>query len=172
VSLLRSWADSAPSGHLKCHPAAMWDRHTVQCLCVPWDWSLLTTAGACASDNAFQALKLLGVMWTCGGELVPDIVSYNTVMKACGNAQQTDRAFEVGATAASRHQVCQLRLSYASCDPLCSCDLRRWNLLVTKGPLELESAGRLAPATGWVCRDASASTHVDATATISNRQCC
>jgi hypothetical protein len=41
-------------------------------------------------------------MWTCGGELVPDIVSYNTVMKACGNAQQTDRAFEVGATPAFR----------------------------------------------------------------------
>jgi pentatricopeptide repeat protein len=34
-------------------------------------------------------------MWQCGGELVPDIVSYNTVMKACGNAQQTDKAFEV-----------------------------------------------------------------------------
>ena len=44
-----------------------------------------------------QALKLLDVMWQCGGELVPDIVSYNTVMKACGNAQQTDKAFEVGA---------------------------------------------------------------------------
>jgi hypothetical protein len=36
-------------------------------------------------------------MWQCGGELVPDIVSYNTVMKACGNAQQTDKAFEVWA---------------------------------------------------------------------------
>jgi pentatricopeptide repeat protein len=34
-------------------------------------------------------------MWQCGGELVPDIVSYNTVMKACGNAQQTDTAFQV-----------------------------------------------------------------------------
>jgi len=42
-----------------------------------------------------QALKLLEVMWQCGGELVPDIVSYNTVMKACGNAQQTDKAFDV-----------------------------------------------------------------------------
>lgn len=42
-----------------------------------------------------QALKLLEVMWQCGGELVPDIVSYNTVMKACGNAQQTDIAFQV-----------------------------------------------------------------------------
>jgi hypothetical protein len=43
-----------------------------------------------------QSLKLLDVMWQCGGELVPDIVSYNTVMKACGNAQQTDIAFQVG----------------------------------------------------------------------------
>jgi hypothetical protein len=42
-----------------------------------------------------QALRLLEVMWQCRGELVPDIVSYNTVMKACGNAQQTDTAFEV-----------------------------------------------------------------------------
>eukprot|EP00879_Flechtneria_rotunda_P000660 GHRR01000774.1.p1 GENE.GHRR01000774.1~~GHRR01000774.1.p1 ORF type:complete len:981 (+),score=385.98 GHRR01000774.1:3353-6295(+) len=42
-----------------------------------------------------RALKLLDVMWQCGGELVPDIVSYNTVMKACGNAQQTDIAFEL-----------------------------------------------------------------------------
>ncbi|WIA19333.1 hypothetical protein OEZ85_003965 [Tetradesmus obliquus] len=42
-----------------------------------------------------QALKLLEVMWQCGGELVPDIVSYNTVMKACGNAQQTDTAFQL-----------------------------------------------------------------------------
>jgi pentatricopeptide repeat protein len=51
---------------------------------------------ACAAAVAvLQALKLLDVMWPCGGELVPDIVSYNTVMKACGNAQETDRAFEV-----------------------------------------------------------------------------
>ncbi|KAF8058856.1 hypothetical protein HT031_005424 [Scenedesmus sp. PABB004] len=50
-----------------------------------------------------QALRLLQaralgtrcVMWTAGGELVPDIVSYNTVMKACGNAQQTSTAFEL-----------------------------------------------------------------------------
>ncbi|WIA39598.1 hypothetical protein OEZ86_005682 [Tetradesmus obliquus] len=42
-----------------------------------------------------QALKLLEVMWQCGGELAPDIVSYNTVMKACGNAQQTDTAFQL-----------------------------------------------------------------------------
>jgi hypothetical protein len=30
-----------------------------------------------------------------GGELTPDIVSYNTVMKACGNAAQIDAAFQV-----------------------------------------------------------------------------
>lgn len=42
-----------------------------------------------------KALKLLQLMWLCGGEVCPDIVSYNTVMKACGNAQQLDMAFQV-----------------------------------------------------------------------------
>lgn len=42
-----------------------------------------------------KALKLLELMWECGGEVCPDIVSYNTVMKACGNAQQLDIAFQV-----------------------------------------------------------------------------
>lgn len=34
-------------------------------------------------------------MTTCGGELCPDIVSYNTVIKACGNASQIDMGFKV-----------------------------------------------------------------------------
>jgi len=34
-------------------------------------------------------------MWQCGGELCPDIVSYNTVIKACGNAAQIDMGFKV-----------------------------------------------------------------------------
>jgi len=34
-------------------------------------------------------------MWQCGGELCPDIVSYNTVIKACGNAGQIDMGFKV-----------------------------------------------------------------------------
>lgn len=42
-----------------------------------------------------KALKLLDLMWECGGEVCPDIVSYNTVMKACGNGQQLDMAFKV-----------------------------------------------------------------------------
>ena len=42
-----------------------------------------------------QAVKLLELMWLCGGELCPDIVSYNTVYKACGNAQQLDLGFAV-----------------------------------------------------------------------------
>jgi hypothetical protein len=60
--------------------------------------ALLLHAHTCCSCTSRwkQALRLLEVMWTCGGELVPDIVSYNTVMKACGNAQQTDTAFQVG----------------------------------------------------------------------------
>jgi hypothetical protein len=56
---------------------------------------LLLPLAGCASCRWKQALRLLEVMWQCGGELVPDIVSYNTVMKACGNAQQTDTAFQV-----------------------------------------------------------------------------
>ena len=44
-----------------------------------------------------KALKLIELMWECGGEVCPDIVSYNTVMKACGNGQQLDMAFKVGA---------------------------------------------------------------------------
>lgn len=42
-----------------------------------------------------KALRLLELMWECGGEVCPDIVSYNTVMKACGNGQQLDMAFKV-----------------------------------------------------------------------------
>eukprot|EP00210_Caulerpa_lentillifera_P009501 g9061.t1 len=42
-----------------------------------------------------KALRLLELMWECGGEVCPDIVSYNTVMKACGNGQQLDIAFKV-----------------------------------------------------------------------------
>ena len=42
-----------------------------------------------------KALKLIELMWECGGEVCPDIVSYNTVMKACGNGQQLDMAFKV-----------------------------------------------------------------------------
>jgi hypothetical protein len=56
---------------------------------------LLLPLAGCAACRWKQALRLLEVMWQCGGELVPDIVSYNTVMKACGNAQQTDTAFQV-----------------------------------------------------------------------------
>lgn len=43
-----------------------------------------------------RAVRLLELMWTCGGELCPDIVSYNTVIKACGNAQQIELGFKVG----------------------------------------------------------------------------
>ncbi len=35
-----------------------------------------------------RAIRLLELMWQIGGELCPDIVSYNTVIKACGNAGQ------------------------------------------------------------------------------------
>jgi pentatricopeptide repeat protein len=42
-----------------------------------------------------RAIRLLDLMWQCGGELCPDIVSYNTVIKACGNAAQIDMGFKV-----------------------------------------------------------------------------
>lgn len=74
----------------------------------------------------FQALKLLEVMWQCGGELVPDIVSYNTVMKACGNAQQTDKAFEVG-----EHTLCWLRKALVRRQPVKASGRRPcWQALV------------------------------------------
>lgn len=34
-------------------------------------------------------------MGDAGGDVAPDTVSYNTVLKACGNAQQLDKAMEV-----------------------------------------------------------------------------
>jgi hypothetical protein len=43
-----------------------------------------------------RALRLLELMAGCGGELAPDIVSFNTVMKGCGNAGRLDAAFQVG----------------------------------------------------------------------------
>lgn len=49
-----------------------------------------------ASPTQWQrAIRLLELMWQCGGELCPDIVSYNTVIKACGNAMQIDLGFKV-----------------------------------------------------------------------------
>jgi len=42
-----------------------------------------------------KAIRLLDLMWGCGGELCPDIVSYNTVIKACGNANKVDLGFKV-----------------------------------------------------------------------------
>eukprot|EP01023_Acetabularia_acetabulum_P068506 TRINITY_DN9723_c0_g2_i1.p1 TRINITY_DN9723_c0_g2~~TRINITY_DN9723_c0_g2_i1.p1 ORF type:complete len:675 (-),score=102.90 TRINITY_DN9723_c0_g2_i1:1133-3157(-) len=42
-----------------------------------------------------RALKLLELMWECGLEVTPDIVSYNTVMKACSNATQLETALQV-----------------------------------------------------------------------------
>lgn len=42
-----------------------------------------------------QALHLLAAMWDGGPTLLPDAVSYNTVIKACANAFQVGRALEV-----------------------------------------------------------------------------
>ena len=35
-----------------------------------------------------QALRLLEAMWEAGGDISPDTVSYNALLKACGNAAQ------------------------------------------------------------------------------------
>eukprot|EP00198_Chlamydomonas_reinhardtii_P000668 XP_001690003.1 predicted protein [Chlamydomonas reinhardtii] len=49
----------------------------------------LLAAYARATPTQWQrAIRLLELMWQIGGELCPDIVSYNTVIKACGNAGQ------------------------------------------------------------------------------------
>lgn len=38
----------------------------------------------CLPSQWQKAIRLLELMWQCGGELCPDIVSYNTVIKARG----------------------------------------------------------------------------------------
>lgn len=42
-----------------------------------------------------QALTLLEAMKLAGKEISPDVVSYNTTLKACGGAGQLDQAIEV-----------------------------------------------------------------------------
>lgn len=42
-----------------------------------------------------KALHLLQAMWTGGPTLLPDVVSYNTVLKACANAFQLSKGIEV-----------------------------------------------------------------------------
>ena len=37
-------------------------------------------------------------MWEAGGDLSPDTVSYNALLKACGNAAQIGTALQVGFT--------------------------------------------------------------------------
>ena len=37
-----------------------------------------------------KALRLIELMWTCGGELCPDIVSYNTVVSGGGTCMERD----------------------------------------------------------------------------------
>ena len=44
---------------------------------------------------ALQALILLEGMREAGGELLPDVVSYNTCIKACGQAGRVTEALQV-----------------------------------------------------------------------------
>ena len=50
-------------------------------------------AGAPATPTLVSARPSVS---QCGGELCPDIVSYNTVIKACGNAHQVELGLRVG----------------------------------------------------------------------------
>lgn len=53
------------------------------------------TASPHAAWTCLQGLALLEAMRTAGGEVMPDTVSYNTALKACGNAMQLQEALEV-----------------------------------------------------------------------------
>ena len=57
--------------------------------------ALLAAYARASPPQWVKAVRLLELMWQRGGELCPDIVSYNTVMKACGNGSQIDLAFQV-----------------------------------------------------------------------------
>ncbi len=46
-------------------------------------------------DDLSMFLLFLLILDMLAGEMTPDIVSYNTAIKACGNAQQVDLAFKV-----------------------------------------------------------------------------
>ncbi len=64
-----------------------------------------------------RALRLLDLMWQCGGEMQPDIVSYNTVIKAAGNAQQVALGFQVRT---QRHgSLCRFKACIAVCMAVC-----------------------------------------------------
>ncbi|KAI8468309.1 MAG: hypothetical protein J3K34DRAFT_523015 [Monoraphidium minutum] len=57
--------------------------------------ALLASYARAAPAQWARGLALLRGMWACGGELTPDIVSYNTAIKAAGSAGQVDVAFEL-----------------------------------------------------------------------------
>eukprot|EP00803_Ostreobium_quekettii_P010298 evm.model.scf_32EXC.4 EVM.evm.TU.scf_32EXC.4 scf_32EXC:118782-128291(-) len=93
---LRAVSPPSPGGALVgLYPRAPWMRSrkaTPNRVCC----NALLAAYARAKPAQWQkAQRLLQLMWECGGEVCPDIVSYNTVMKACGNAQKLDTAFQL-----------------------------------------------------------------------------
>ncbi|GBF93674.1 hypothetical protein Rsub_06777 [Raphidocelis subcapitata] len=57
--------------------------------------ALLASYARAAPAQWRRALALLRGMWACGGELTPDIVSYNTAIKAAGAAARADEAFSL-----------------------------------------------------------------------------
>ena len=64
--------------------------------------ALLAAYSRAAPPQYRKAVRLLESMWSIGGELVPDLVSYNTAIKAAGNARQIGLAFKVWKVMQSR----------------------------------------------------------------------
>lgn len=81
-----------------------------------------------------QALVLLEAMWEAGPHLLPDTVSYNAAIKACGAAGQVPTAMQVSiappATHASRH-ILTLKCTVSNPGRDCPCGLARRCLLTS-----------------------------------------
>lgn len=65
------------------------------CQCTCCDPSVFTGTIALLLCVELQALAFLGVMQSSTGHIQPDTVTYNTVLKACCNAGQLNRAMQV-----------------------------------------------------------------------------
>ena len=75
----------------------------------------------CDVVGVLQALAFLEVMQTSNMQIAPDTVTYNTVLKACCNAEQLDKAMQaslpvhcIGTSTLScqEHTTCYFLLSY------------------------------------------------------------
>ena len=101
--------------------------------------------GGGASDDwlRLQALTLLEAMTEAGGEVSPDVVSYNTCLKACGSAAKLDQGIQVALLKAGSSSLPPAVMS-ASLPATCC-----WSLLLSKrvsgaGVQRHGQAGRVA----------------------------